>query len=85
MRKAVALCLLSLAIAGESVGEMRAEVFDATGTLIRRLRASVLGDRRMLYRWDGRAADGSLAPSGVNYLRITGASEKTSRRVIVLR
>ncbi len=76
---------VSLAIAGVPAGVMRAEIFDAAGTYIQSLPVSSGSDSSILYRWNGRIADGSPAPSGVYYLRINGAAEKISRRVIVLR
>jgi hypothetical protein len=76
---------VSLAIAGAHAEMTRAEIFDAAGTFIQSLPAASGSDSSILYRWNGRIADASLAPSGVYYLRINGAAEKISRRVIVLR
>jgi hypothetical protein len=76
---------VSLTIAGVPAGVMHAEIFDAAGTFIQSLPAASGSDSTVLYRWNGRITDGSLAPSGVYYLRINGVGEKISKRVIVLR
>ena len=61
------------------------DVLDPTGSVVRRLSGSHAPKSKRVYRWDGRTAHGSLAPSGVYYLRVTGGLEDVGRRVIVLR
>jgi flagellar hook assembly protein FlgD len=61
-------------------------VFDVTGRLVRESRAPAAPVAGFgIMTWDGRDRNGAAAPSGVYYLRLTGAGLDDSRAVILLR
>jgi len=71
---------------GAAGAELTLRVFDAAGRLVRETRtpaAPVAGFGTVA--WDGRNTQGRAVPSGVYYLRLTGAGLDDSRAIVLLR
>ncbi len=66
-------------------GPARLEVFDIQGRRVRVLLAGTLPAGPHGVQWDGRAADGSRAPSGIYLLRLTSPDGARVRRVALTR
>jgi hypothetical protein len=61
-------------------------VFSAAGGLLREVRAPAAPIAGFgVVTWDGRDAQGKAAPSGVYYLRLTGAGLDDSRGIVLVR
>ncbi len=60
-------------------GPARAELFDASGRLVRTL-ARPAGDTPL--EWDGRGDDGRGLPAGVYLVRLIGPADETATRVV---
>jgi len=78
---------LSYRLGGASAGAaLTLRVFDVTGRLVRESRAPAAPVAGFgIMTWDGRDRNGAAVPSGVYYLRLTGAGLDDSRAVILLR
>lgn len=61
------------------------EVYDARGVMVRRLVAAEIGAGRHRVTWDGRTRTGSLAASGVYWIRLTTADGQWTRRAALIR
>ncbi|MBM3318148.1 MAG: hypothetical protein FJY75_09910 [Candidatus Eisenbacteria bacterium] len=66
----------------ESVG---LKAYDANGRLIRTLLDRTLPAGVHLLRWDGRTDQGSPAPAGVYFMRLTGAGREEVMRSVLVR
>ncbi|MFN8178071.1 MAG: FlgD immunoglobulin-like domain containing protein [bacterium] len=68
-----------------ATGSVEVSVVDVTGRLVRRLtsRASSSGFRTVT--WDGRDESGRSVSAGTYFVRMTGASGMTTKRLVVLR
>jgi choice-of-anchor B domain-containing protein len=65
--------------------EVRAELFDVQGRLVRTLHDGILPDGLQVLRWDGRLDNGLRAPAGVYWLRVNAGDVRKSSRLVVLR
>lgn len=65
--------------------EVRAEVFDVRGRRIRSLRPGVLGVGVHRITWDGRASDGTLAGSGVYWMKLSSEGLGKTVKVVLTR
>jgi flagellar hook assembly protein FlgD len=59
-------------------------IFDAAGRQVRDLAAGTHAPGAHALRWDGRDGDGRPSPAGLYFVRLRGAGEDRSARVIVL-
>ncbi len=66
------------------LGPVRAEIYDLAGRLVRSIDVPRREGRCEL-RWDGRADDGSEAPSSVYFLRVTGAGSEARVKLVKMR
>jgi choice-of-anchor B domain-containing protein len=65
--------------------EVRADVFDVRGRLVRSLRPGVLGAGAQRITWDGRASDGTPSGSGVYWMRLRAADLEKTLKVVLAR
>ncbi|MCK4414528.1 MAG: hypothetical protein KAY32_13390 [Candidatus Eisenbacteria sp.] len=65
--------------------EVRLEILDVSGRRVRLVHTGPLPRGRSALSWDGRDAAGAVAPSGVYYVRASGAAGEISRRAVRLR
>ncbi|HYJ33443.1 MAG TPA: FlgD immunoglobulin-like domain containing protein, partial [Candidatus Binatia bacterium] len=71
---------------GSAGAPLTLRVFDASGRIVRESRAAAAPVSGFgIVTWDGRDRSGAAAPSGVYYLRLTGAGLDDSRAIILLR
>lgn len=77
---------------GSSIGfalarrsEVRLEVFDASGRLVRRLKRGWLDAGTHQFEWDGRDASGGEAAVGIYFVRLRAESLQLETRVVRLR
>jgi glucose/arabinose dehydrogenase len=68
-----------------SDAEVRLDVFDVGGRLVRVLLDARALPGREAVRWDGRDHDGRVVPSGVYYYRLSVAGQATTRRLVIQR
>jgi hypothetical protein len=68
-------------LAGAGRADLR--VYDATGTLVRGLSASVVERGASSVFWDGRDAGGARVPAGVYYVRLTADRTLTARIAVI--
>jgi hypothetical protein len=68
-----------------AAGRVTLSVHDVTGRLVRRLIDRDLPAGPHERNWDGRLPDGSPAPAGVYFLRLTTGEGSYSRRSVLLR
>jgi hypothetical protein len=73
-----------------AAGLFRAEVYDASGRIVRRLRDRALSAGSQLLAWDGRTDAGAQVPQGVYFVRgrlaqAGRAAETASDRLVILR
>lgn len=72
--------------AGSAGALLTLRIFDVSGRLVRESTAPAATTAGFgVATWDGRDRDGAAAPSGVYYLRLTGAGLDNSRAIILLR
>jgi hypothetical protein len=64
--------------------EMHLDVFDLGGRRVRRLASSTLPPGRYEHGWDLRDDSGRLVPAGVYLLALSAASERRTRRLVVM-
>ena len=69
----------------ERPGRVRAEILDARGRRVAVLLDASRPVGETVLRWDGRAADGRTAPSGVYLLRVRVDDSNQSRKVLLAR
>jgi hypothetical protein len=74
---------LSLALAAPAAVDL--SVYDARGSLLRRLVREVLASGTHEIVWDGAGASGRPVPSGVYFVRTQAGRADASRRIVVLR
>ncbi|HET7496821.1 MAG TPA: FlgD immunoglobulin-like domain containing protein [Candidatus Eisenbacteria bacterium] len=82
-----AVASLSYRVPNGSAGApLTLRVFDVSGRVVRESRAPAQPVSGFgIMTWDGRDRNGGAAPSGVYYLRLTGAGLDDSRAIILLR
>lgn len=61
------------------------EIVDLSGRIVRELVSGRLEAGRHRVAWDGRAANGSLSPSGIYFCRLEGAGHQAVRRLAIVR
>ena len=76
---------LSLSLAAADAGDLDIAVLDLSGRRVRELFAGSAMDGRYRITWDGLAADGRPASSGVYFLRASGREWSRSCKVVKLR
>jgi murein DD-endopeptidase MepM/ murein hydrolase activator NlpD len=64
---------------------VRVTVFDARGALVAVLVDEPRAQGRHTARWDGRAADGSSAASGVYFFRLEAGKQTLTRKMVLLK
>jgi hypothetical protein len=64
---------------------IRVDVFDVRGALVRSLAASGLAAGWHALDWDGRDAQGQLAPAGVYFISLKSGRDQVTARVPILR
>lgn len=65
--------------------DVTAAVYDASGRLVRRLRAGALPAGEHTLGWDGRGEHGNAVPSGVYFCRVRAQGEVRTGRMVLLR
>jgi flagellar hook assembly protein FlgD len=73
------------AIPGTSLAHVRLSVYDAAGRLVRALVDGPEAPGTHVLVWDGRAANGARAGSGVFFCRITCNGETRTRNLVLVR
>jgi hypothetical protein len=64
---------------------VRLAIFDLHGRLVRELIAGTCEAGARTVRWDGRAASGAMAPSGVYLASLDAGGQRLVRRVVLSR
>jgi flagellar hook assembly protein FlgD len=65
--------------------EVRADVFDVRGRLVRAVVLGVVPAGRQRIRWDGRLDDGTRASSGVYWMRLRAEGLERTTKVVLTR
>jgi hypothetical protein len=65
--------------------DVRIEVYDVAGRLVRTLVDGHVCSGEAAVRWDGTATDGSRAASGIYFCRMAAAGVQTTARLVLLR
>lgn len=60
-------------------------IFDTSGRCIRNMSAGPMGAGSHTEVWDGKADDGTPAPSGVYFYRLNALKESISRKMVLMR
>ena len=60
-------------------------VYDVRGRRVAELWNGTLPQGEREFQWDGRTADGALAPSGIYFYRLTSQGAILSRKMILMR
>lgn len=68
-----------------AAGDVRLEVFDVQGALVRVLAAARFDSGRHEVAWDGRDADGRALPSGVYMARLRAGDVRDLRKLVLLK
>ena len=68
-----------------AAAEVSLQVVDAAGRLVRDLRHEWLPAGAHEVRWDGTAANGTMAPSGLFFVRLVANGEARTARLLLLR
>lgn len=76
---------LRYAIPSGTTGPVTIDVIDLAGRVVRVLHASPREPGLHTVSWDGRAADGSVAPPGIYFCRLQAAGHRSVRRLAVIR
>lgn len=66
-------------VVATSAGTINIEIVDASGQVVDRMPVESPGAGSVAWSWDGRAADGSLAPAGTYTIRATTGSGSSSQ------
>ncbi len=66
-------------------GKPAVKVYDITGRLVNSLSMITDGTGKFAATWDGRTADGTLAPSGTYFYRLDLPTGPTTRKMILIR
>jgi hypothetical protein len=66
-------------------GTPAVHVYDAAGRHVRALSDGAAESGPAVLRWDGRATDGSVLPSGVYFVRVASAAGREGARVVLIR
>lgn len=74
---------LALAVESEQAGELRAEIHDVTGRIVRRLHGGWRPAGAARLHWDGADVRGARVPPGV-YLVTVRSGERTARARVVM-
>lgn len=65
--------------------DVRAEIYDVQGRIVRTLQHGSLPAGVQMLRWDGMTQDGSKAAAGVYWLRVNAAGTTKSSKLVVIR
>ena len=68
-----------------AAGQVGAEVSDASGRCVWKLREEALAPGRHVLRWDGRDASGRPVPSGVYFMRVAAGSRSNVLKLVQAR
>jgi flagellar basal-body rod modification protein FlgD len=66
-------------------GQVGAEVSDASGRRVWKLREDAFAPGRHVLRWDGRDASGRPVPSGVYFMRVTSGPRSSVLKLVQAR
>jgi hypothetical protein len=66
-------------------GHARLDVYDVLGRVVARLADAEYGEGTQNVAWDGRGLDGSSAPSGVYFVRLSANGVESVRKVLLAR
>jgi hypothetical protein len=67
-----------------SAGPVLAEIFDASGRLVRRLEQEASGPGAHAIRWDGRTRAGHPAAGGTYFIRLSLGGQQRQERILVV-
>jgi hypothetical protein len=79
------LSALTVEFEVREAGAVKVAIYDASGRHVRDLSAGTLPRGHQRVMWDGRAADGRLAPNGVYFYRITMPDRLVTSKFVVMR
>lgn len=65
--------------------DLRIEVYDSAGRLVRSLASGMSKAGSYRLRWDGRSDEGEMVPSGLYYASLSSASERLVSKIVVVR
>ena len=57
-------------------------IYDMSGKIIRQLKTSISSDAIQSVEWDGKSAEGSLAPGGIYFVQVRTSTRSESVRII---
>jgi len=69
----------------DEASDVRVELFDAAGRLVRDLQTGMLNAGSQTLTWDGRSAAGHQVPSGVYWVRVAAGQRLGVEKVLILR
>ena len=65
--------------------DLRMEIYDSAGRLVRTLASGMFKAGSYRIRWDGRSDEGETMPSGLYYARLSAASKRIVSKVVLVR
>jgi flagellar hook assembly protein FlgD len=68
-----------------SSGSVSLAVYDVAGRLVRSLVDDWRPAGRHVANWDGQTRNGTTAPAGVYFARLTGSEGTVTRRIVLVR
>jgi hypothetical protein len=74
----------TLSVTGPGEGRMRVEIFDLRGRRVVSLFDGPMAAGTQVFHWNCRRADGSRAPEGVYFSRITTPGRVSTGRLVLL-
>ena len=74
----------SIAFALPAASQVRLEVIDVSGRLVKVLAAGPLGSGEHVYQWDGMTAGGQHAAAGTYFYQLRCNGQEASRRMVLL-
>jgi hypothetical protein len=74
----------SIAFALPTASQVRLEVIDVSGRLVKVLAAGPLGSGEHVYRWDGMTTTGQHAAAGTYFYQLRCNGQEASRRMVLL-
>jgi flagellar hook assembly protein FlgD len=66
-------------------GRVSLAVFDAAGRRVRSLAEGAFAPGKHSLKWDGRDADGHLAPTGLYFMRLESGGQAITQKTVIAR
>lgn len=74
---------VKIAFSGGSTREVRVDIFDTRGRLVRNLLDTVVGSGRTVLEWNGKDDAGREAPSGIYFARVVSGGRKSVTKLVL--